>query len=291
MVFENLIGNDKAKQLLIKSINSNNILHSYIFVGIEGIGKKLFAEEFAKAIMCMQENKYCNNCKSCMEFNSNNNPDYIKIEQIRFMQEKIAEKPIISSKKVYIIDNADTMTVEAQNCLLKTLEEPPEYAVIILIASNESKLLNTIKSRCMKVPFEAISEECLKIYIEENISKDVTTNMVSMCGGSIGKARLIEERKEIYINLENIINNISTKDLIDILNKSEILYKSKDNIQELLDYINIILYNKNDIRYINCIQLVEDVKTRLLQNSNYDMSIDRLLIKMWEEINEKYSRC
>ncbi len=302
MVFENLIGNDKAKQLLIKSINSNNILHSYIFVGIEGIGKKLFAEEFAKAIMCMQENKYCNNCKSCMESNSNNNPDYmkieqledaknIKIEQIRFMQEKIAEKPIISSKKVYIIDNADTMTVEAQNCLLKTLEEPPEYAVIILIASNESKLLNTIKSRCMKVPFEAISEECLKIYIEENISKDVTTNMVSMCGGSIGKARLIEERKEIYINLEDIINNISTKDLIDILNKSEILYKSKDNIQELLDYINIILYNKNDIRYINCIQLVEDVKTRLLQNSNYDMSIDRLLIKMWEEINEKYSRC
>ena len=63
MVFENLIGNDKAKQLLIKSINSNNILHSYIFVGIEGIGKKLFAEEFAKAIMCMQENKYCNNGK------------------------------------------------------------------------------------------------------------------------------------------------------------------------------------------------------------------------------------
>lgn len=301
MSFENIIGNEKVKQFLIKSINSNNILHSYIFVGIDGIGKKLFAKEFAKAILCLEKNKYCNNCKSCMEFESNNHPDFmkieqfedaknIKIEQIRFIQEKITEKPIISNKKVYIIDNADTMTVEAQNCLLKTLEEPPEYAVIILIVTNESKLLNTIKSRCIKVPFEMISDDELYKYIESNISKDVTSNMISMCGGSIGKAKCIEESKDLYVNLENIIDNICTNDLIDVLNKSEILYKSKENIQELLDYINIILYNKKDIRYINCITIVEDVKRRILQNSNYDMSIDRLLMKMWEEINEKYSR-
>lgn len=301
MGFENLIGNEKAKQTLTKTINSNNILHSYIFVGIEGIGKKLFAEDFAKAILCIDEKKYCNNCKSCMEFNSNNHPDFmkieqlkdsknVKIEQIRFMQEKIAEKPIISTKKVYIIDNADTMTIEAQNCLLKTLEEPPEYAVIILIVTNESKLLNTIKSRCIKIPFEAISDEELRNYIEKNISIDVTSNMISMCGGSIGKAKCIEERKDVYTDLEEVVNNICTKDLIDVLNKSEILYKSKDNIQELLDYINIILYNKKDIRYINCIQLVEETKRRILQNSNFDMCIDGLLIKMWEEINEKYSR-
>lgn len=301
MSFENLIGNKKAKQVLRKSIDSNNILHSYIFVGIDGIGKKLFAKEFAKAILCLEKSKYCNKCKSCMEFDSNNHPDFmqieqledsknIKIEQIRFMQEKVAEKPIISTKKVYIIDEADTMTTEAQNCLLKTLEEPPEYVVMILIASNESKLLNTIKSRCIKIPFEAIQNEDLQKYIKQNISEDVTTNMISMCGGSIGKAKIIEERKDIYTSIEEIVDMISKKDLIDIFKKSEILYKSKDNIQELLDYMNIILYNKNDICYINCIQVVEDTKRRLLQNSNFDMSIDRLLIKMWEEINEKYSR-
>jgi len=294
--FENLIGNERIKENLKKSIKSNNILHSYIFVGISGIGKRIFAREFAKSILCLNEDKYCNKCKSCMEFQSNNHPDFmeieraedsknIKIEQIRFMQEKIAEKPIISSKKVYIIDDADTMTIEAQNCLLKTLEEPPEYAVIILIVSNESKLLNTIKSRCIKIPFEMISDDNIKKYIEDNITKDVSKNMISMCGGSIGKAKIIEERKEIYINLEEVIDNMNKMDQIDILNKSEILYKSKDNIQELLDYINIILYNKKDIRYINCIQIVEDTKRRLLQNSNYDMSIDRLLIKMWENIN------
>ena len=261
----------------------------------------MFAREFAKGILCLNENGYCNQCKSCMEFNSDNHPDFmeinqledaknIKIEQIRFMQEKIAEKPIISTKKVYIIDNADTMTVEAQNCLLKTLEEPPEYAVIILIASNESKLLNTIKSRCMKISFETVSDENIRKYIEENITKDVTPNMISMCGGSIEKAKTIADKKETYTSLEEIIEKIESSDLIEVLNSSEILYKSKDNIQELLDYINIILYNKKKLDFINCIQIVEDVKRRLLQNSNYDMSIDGLLIRMWEEINEKYNR-
>ncbi len=301
MIFENIIGNEKAKEILNKALKSKNILHSYIFMGISGVGKKMFAREFAKGILCLNENSCCNKCKSCMEFNTDNHPDFmeinqledtknIKIEQIRFMQEKIAEKPIISNKKVYIIDNADTMTVEAQNCLLKTLEEPPEYAVIVLIASNESKLLNTIKSRCMKVSFEAISDENIRKYIEENITKDVTPNMVSMCGGSIEKAKTIADKKEMYASLEEIIEKIEKSDLIEVFNNSEILYKSKDNIQELLDYINIILYNKKKLEFINCIQIVEDVKRRLLQNSNYDMSIDGLLIRMWEEVNEKYNR-
>ena len=301
MIFENIIGNKKAKEILNKALKSKNILHSYIFMGISGVGKKMFAQEFAKGILCLNENGYCNKCKSCMEFNSDNHPDFmeinqledaknIKIEQIRFMQEKIAEKPIISTKKVYIIDNADTMTVEAQNCLLKTLEEPPEYAVIILIASNESKLLNTIKSRCMKISFERVSDENIRKYIEENITKDITPNMISMCGGSIEKAKTIADKKETYTSLEEIIEKIESSDLIEVLNTSEILYKSKDNIQELLDYINIILYNKKKLEFINCIQIVEDVKRRLLQNSNYDMSIDGLLIRMWEEVNEKYNR-
>ena len=92
----------------------------------------------------------------------------IKIEQIRYMQEKIAEKPIASNKKVYISNNSDTMTKEAQNCLLKTLEEPPEYAVIILVLANENNMLNTIKSRCTKIMFNPLSKEEIIHYFNSN---------------------------------------------------------------------------------------------------------------------------
>lgn len=299
MKFENLIGNEKVKDLLTKTIETNTILHSYLFVGIEGIGKSLFAKEFAKSILCIEENKPCDKCTSCMEIENSNHPDFmeiqpdgnaIKIEQIRFLHQKIAEKPIISKNKVYIINNADSMTKEAQNSLLKTLEEPPEYAVIILIASNESNLLNTIKSRCTKVVFQVIENEKIERYIKQNISEDVTKSMIDMCGGSIGKALRLKEGQEVYGEIEKLVQNLDTKDLIEIMNNTELFNKSKDNIYELLDYLNIILYNTRSIKKMNCIKIVEEAKKRLLSNSNFDMTIDNLLIKMWEEVNEKYNR-
>ena len=164
-MFDGIIGNNSIKQELEQIIKLNKLSHSYLFVGTEGIGKKQIAKEFAKMILCLGEEKYCNSCKSCLEFDTNNNPDFtliepdgasIKIEQIRQMQRKIIEAPIISNKKVYIIDNADLMTKEAQNCLLKTLEEPPEFVTIILIGSKESEFLSTIKSRCMIIKFQNI---------------------------------------------------------------------------------------------------------------------------------------
>lgn len=97
MSFENIIGNERTKELLEKSIEQNNILHSYLFVGIEGIGKNIFAQEFAKMILCENKGDKCNTCKSCIEFENNNHPDFmiieneektIKIEQIRYMRTK-----------------------------------------------------------------------------------------------------------------------------------------------------------------------------------------------------------
>lgn len=181
MSFDNVIGNDKNKIFLNKIVKSDNTVHSYMFEGIEGIGKSIFARDFAKMLLCMGDSKTdCRTCKSCIEFENNNNPDFIqikpdgkviKIEQIRQMQEKILEKPIVSDKKVYIIDDADLMTKEAQNCLLKTLEEPPKFVVIILVLSNESKILNTIKSRCMRIFFEKLKNEELNKYAVENFDK------------------------------------------------------------------------------------------------------------------------
>lgn len=290
-MFEKLIGNNSVKNILNHNIISKNILHSYLFIGEEGIGKTLFAREFAKAILCANELEYCNSCKSCLEMENGNHPDFmqvesdgksIKIEQIRMIQQKIAEKPVMSDKKVYIIKDADNMTGESQNCLLKTLEEPPEYAVIILVASNETKLLNTIKSRCIKIPFQRIENEKIEEYLKNTISENLTENMVAMCEGSIGKANRLEQMQDSYRQIEIIINKINQVDLIEILNTSQVLYEAEDKIKDLLEYMNIVLYNK---RYITAIAIVEEAKKRLEGNSNYAMTIDYLLIKIWEEIN------
>lgn len=299
MSFNNIIGNEKVKELLNKSIEQKNILHSYLFLGIEGIGKSLFAKQFAKMILCENDIKPCNKCKSCLEFENNNNPDFIiinneekviKIDQIREMNKKISEKPINSNKKVYIINNSDTMTKEAQNSLLKTLEEPPEYVVIILIACNENKLLNTIRSRCIKVNFNKLKDEELLEYTRKNNIEDLKSNMLLFSDGSIEKLLKIKENEESYLKIEDIINNLNKKNIIYILNNSEVLYKAKEEIYDILEYINVLLLNTKEIEKINCVKYVEEAKRRLNSSSNYDMTIDNLLMKMWEEINEKHSR-
>ena len=176
MIFEEIVGNEKNKEFLKNIINTNNVAHSYMFVGKESIGKLLFAKEFAKAILCTSEQKTCNKCKSCIEFDTNNNPDFsilepdgnsIKIDQIRELTKKVYEKPVVSNKKVYIINDSNYMTKEAQNSLLKTLEEPPEYVTIILIASNENSFLPTIKSRCTKITFNKLTNSELSNILEK----------------------------------------------------------------------------------------------------------------------------
>ena len=295
MSFSNIIGNNSIKELLTNSFKSNNLVHSYMFVGPDGIGKFLFAKEFAKMILCSSSEKPCNTCSSCIKFDSDNHPDYslvtsedgktIKIGQIRFMQEQIAEKPIISNKKVYIIDNSDLMTTEAQNCLLKTLEEPPEYATIILVLSNEAKLLNTIKSRCTKIAFQKLSNDDLINYAHVN-NLSVSDDLIITCDGSISKLLNLKNNIEAYQALDLIINDFSKKDIVDIWNEADILYNAKDNIFTLLEYFNIVFLNNlkqsKDEKYINSIGIVEKTKKNLLSNANFDMFIDNLLLKIWE---------
>ena len=295
-MFEEIIGNQRVKEELTKIIEEKKVLHSYMFVGVEGIGKQMIAKKFAQMILCTNEGrKGCNTCKSCIEFTSNNNPDFlyiepdgnnIKIEQIRYLQRKIQEKPIISNRKVYIINDADKMTTEAQNCLLKTLEEPPEYAVIILIGSNENLFLPTIKSRCMILHFEKISNEEMKRYLKDNLGiSQINEEMLDMFQGSIGKAINLKDKQEDYESIYAFINNLGKVDIIDLYNYAKPIYKFKEEIFEVLDYINILLLKKAKQQYIyaDCINIVEDTKKRLKQNGNYDMCIDNMIFNMCDK--------
>ena len=303
MNFNSIIGNDEVKSLLDNLIKTNNVVHSYMFVGPDGIGNFLFSKEFAKMIWWQDTNKACGQCSSCVKFDSYNHPDFIpldsedgkniKIGQIRALQESISEKPIVSDKKVYIINNSDLMTVEAQNCLLKTLEEPPEYAIIILVLSNENKLLSTIKSRCTKVSFHKLTNEDLMQYSNQN-NLEVNSSLLSACDGSIAKLLNLQNNFDAYVQLDNIINSFYNKDIIDIWNSADILYKSKDSINTLLEYFNTVFLEKlkstKDSKYIKAVKVVEDTKNRLSSNANYDMCIDNLLLQIWEDFNESYNR-
>ena len=297
-MFDEISGNEQIKGELRKSLKENKVSHSYMFVGIEGIGKQMTAKAFAQMILCInEEERGCQKCKSCIEFQSHNHPDFlyiepdgnsIKIEQIRYLQRKIQEKPIISDRKVYIINDADKMTKEAQNCLLKTLEEPPEYSTIILIGSNENAFLNTIKSRCMIMTFKPISSDLIKKYMEETYGmQNISENMLEAFQGSIGKAINLKDKKEQYEKIEKAIQEMDTKNIIDCLQLCEDIYKEKDEIMNILEYVNIILLrmSKKNIKYANCIEFVENTKKRLNQNANYDMSIDNMIMNMWEEVN------
>ena len=295
-MFENLIGNNNIKEYLKKCIIDKNYSHSYMFFGPEGVGKKLFAKSFSEQILCLDINKNCEKyaqtenekkCDSCIKFDSGNHPDFeiiepdgksIKIDQIRSLQQDMANKPIISKNKIFIINDADTMTEESQNCLLKTLEEPPKYGIIFLIVSNESKILPTIKSRCVTLKFNKIEKEEMK-----KSFPDLSEEQIELLDGSLKQKDTIKEKEEEYKSLIEFTDNLN-KGIPYLMNNSKILYDGKNNINELLDYLNIILLNK---KMFNGIEYVEKTKRKLQLNNNYEMCIDYLIINLYKCKNNK----
>lgn len=301
-MFENIIGNEENKELLKNIISTNNISHSYMFIGKESIGKMLFAKEFAKAVLCGSSTRPCNKCKSCITFENSNNPDIqiiettgnsIKIDQIRALNKKIYEKPVVSNRKVYIINNSNYMTKEAQNSLLKTLEEPPEYAIIILITSNENIFLPTIRSRCVKILFRKLSNSELTIILEKKYNFSNIPNIVfKIADGSVNEAIDLKDKEDNYNITRKIFGNLENINIVDLLSKKEEVFGNKEQIDKILNYINLIFFDKikTDNRYIECMNIVEDTKDRLSKNNNFDMAIDNFIMMVWEEIHGKCNR-
>lgn len=280
-MFENIVGHERQKEILAKSILNDSISHAYLFLGQEGIGKFKLACEFAKKILKTE--------------NLNINPDFriikkredkkdIVVEQIR--KELIYDVyivPATGQRKVYIIDDAHQLNVAAQNTLLKTLEEPPKYITIILIASNSSSFLTTILSRVNQIPFEGVTSGVLKSYLMNNFNKTLDDSIVEYVDGSIGKAINIINNNliEKYKNIDELYKLIQNKDIIEAFKYSSNI---KFNDEDSLDYLEFVLYKKN--KY-NCIKIIENAKNRLKFNGNYDIIIDSMLLRLIDNIEEE----
>ena len=310
MYFDKIIGQSFAKKYLSNSIKKDKINHAYLFEGIDGVGKSTFAKEFAKYLLKTEHIE--------------NSPDYINIEpqgssikiaQIRNLQTDVIIKPH-GDYKIYVINNAEKMTMESQNALLKTLEEPPIYVIIILITNNKNSLLDTIKSRCDIVKFLPIPLVELKRYLEDRGIDEKKASMLSTFSrGSISKALELSESSDFMIMREDIQNNIQTmleKNVVEVLELPNKYDKYKDNIIEVLDItinyfrdimmlkenidkdmiINIdkITYLQNMSKKINysqvskIIDIIEETKKKLRSNCNFNLSVQVMALNIYEVI-------
>jgi len=327
MSFKDIVGQERAIKILTKSLKENKVSSSYIFVGSEGTGKKLAAIEFTKAVNCLnlsKDSEACEDCQSCSEINKQCSPDLkiiepikssIKIEQIREMRKEIGLKPFKNRKKIYIIDKAEKMTIEASNCLLKTIEEPPYYAIIILICSNIDPILPTIVSRCQIINFGLISSYRIKEFLlskNKNLEKEKAEIISKLAQGSIGSASKLLSDKEYFIRREEVLDYLSAispgRYGDDIFAKVEKTISEIDRIEEILEMIKLwyrdvlIIKNTGDQKYIaNCDKLeileeksqiysqeilidildyLEQIEEYLIKNVNKRLILERLYIKM-----------
>lgn len=263
-MFENILGHDKVKKQLESDFEKSQVSHAYLFLGIEGIGKKTLAIEFAKRLL------NTNNLETCV--------DYKYIEKLPDKKEIIVEQvrnkivndvyvtPATGDYKVYIINDAQLLNVAAQNALLKTLEEPPKYVVIILIANNEKALLTTVLSRIKKVNFSRLSNSDVEAILASKYNLEIPKAKLDYAGGSIKVAiELSSTEDNKYIKLDELYACYKKKDMIDAMKAIEQVSFKDDETFNYLQHLFMQdkLYDK--------IQVIEKARNRMKQNANEDI--------------------
>ncbi|SJZ75940.1 DNA polymerase-3 subunit delta' [Selenihalanaerobacter shriftii] len=282
MSFSDVIGQELPINILQNTIKNQRISHAYLFTGKEGIGKELVAFQFAKAINCKElDIDACEECLSCRKFNSGNHPDIIKIspdgnsikiDQIRHFQQQTSYKPYESDWKIYIIKEAEKMNLQAANSLLRTLEEPPEYIILILLAPKEELLLPTIISRCQVIKFKQLTVEEITNSLASKFDLDnkEAKKKAILADGSLGKAiRMIEDdtnslrRDEILRRIKELTNF----NLVEVFELVQEILKYKDQVNNILEsiitfYRDLLLYkgSQNTELIINFDYMEELVK-------------------------------
>jgi DNA polymerase-3 subunit delta' len=220
MSFQDIFGHERQIEQLQRSLAQSRIPHAFLFHGLEGVGKKTTAQTFAKALNCLSiqddsgRHDSCDTCASCVKASHNNHLDmvvlepegqFIKIQAIRSLQERMKFKPWEGKKRICIIDDADRMNDVAANALLKILEEPPAANIMILISAFPSQLPATILSRCQQIRFNPLPEEQVASFLQRRFSLDVSVShlLANSAGGSIRRA--IEMHRDSYLEMRKEI--------------------------------------------------------------------------------------
>ena len=323
-----ILGNERIKEHFITAVHHKKISHAYIINGERSSGKEFIANVFAMALQCEStgQEKPCNECHSCKQALTNNQPDIIRVthekpnsigvEDIRTgVNDDIIIKPYSSDWKIYIISEAEKMTVQAQNALLKTLEEPPAYAVIILLTSNIDSMLSTILSRCVVLNMKPVKDEIIKKYLMEEIhvpdyKADVCT---AFARGNLGKAKALaasEEFDNIKTEAVSLLKYIHDMEITDIMSAIKKINDYKIDINDYLDilsvwYRDVLLFKatndanqlifKDELQYIKKIanqsayegieiilDALEKAKSRSRANVNFDLTMELLLLTIKE---------
>ena len=326
--FKDIIGQEQVKKHLQDGIKKGNLSHAYIINGETGSGRRLLASALTKTLLCedrTEQGDACCKCKSCIQADTNNHPDIrfvthekasIGIDDIRDqLINDITIKPYSSSHKVYIIPDANKMTEQAQNALLKTIEEPPAYATILLLTENAQNLLSTITSRCITLNTEPLKQEEITQYLIKNLQMEPEQAQIAagFCQGNVGKAihfASSEDFQEMKADTLALLKKVDTMELSDIMSLIKELSQRKGRINEYLDLMllwyrdvlmfkvtkdaNLLLYrdeykaiseqasvrNYEDIEKI--IKAIDKAKVRLDANVNFETAIELLLLTIKE---------
>lgn len=328
--FKDIIGHQKEIAHLQQAIRAGKVSHAYIFSGERGTGKKTLADAFAMTLQCTGEGERpCGECHSCRQAAGGNHPDIIYVrhekptsigvEDIRTqLTGDIQIRPYNGKYKIYIIPDAERMTVQAQNAILKTIEEPPEYAVILLLTSNEQVFLDTIRSRCVLLSLKPVPDERVKEYLMETIQ--IPDYQADICAvfaqGNIGKAvRLAssEDFAAVKASAMQLVRNAGRMEISEIIDYVKEVQEYKVTIQDYLDilalwYRDMVYYKatkdidgiifKDELRTIRetvkvcsyegveeVMKAIENAKLRLSANVNFDLTMELLFLVIKENIH------
>ena len=326
--FKDIYGQEQIVDHLENAIASGKISHAYIINGERSSGKEFIANVFAMALQCEStgQEKPCNECHSCKQAGSGNHPDIIRVthekpnsisvDDIRTQVNNTVDiKPYQGPYKVYIIPQADMMTPQAQNAILKTIEEPPSYAVFLLLTENAETLLPTINSRCVMLKLRNIKDTLIKKYLMENL--EIPDYKADMCTafaqGNMGRAIMLansDHFNEIREEAVQLLKHISEMELNEIVAAVKNISVYKLEITDYLDiimiwYRDVLLYKatkeidkvvfKDQLQSIKeqarkssyegiglILESLEKAKARLKANVNFDLVMELLFLTIKE---------
>lgn len=325
--FKDVVGHQDIIRYIKNCVEQKKVSHAYILNGERGSGKKLLAYLFAMTLQCESgESEPCGSCRSCKQVEGGNQPDIITVnhekpgsigvEDIRGqINADIMIKPYAGPYKIYIVPEADLMTVQAQNALLKTIEEPPEYAVILLLTENADSLLPTIHSRCVKLKLRNVKQTLIKKYLMEQ--RQVPDYQAAVCAafaqGNIGRAIMLassEHFAEIKDGAIQLMKYIGEMELHEIVAAIKEINKYKLEVTDYLDiitiwYRDVLLYKatkdvsnvifSDQLKFIKdkasrssyegietILEAIEKAKQRLKANVNFDLVMELLLLTIKE---------